>query len=353
MALRRLVRQLPIRVEPFFGFRDRRRLFLTVRALRSPAPDFTGGGFLANLGIMARLYLTREVADLPITLTLQEPERDPHEVTLTTDAEGFARFDVTLGEGWELPETTLWEAARVGWPGEEGPAHVAAHILAPGRDAKFGIISDIDDTILETGITSDFKAIARNWKRVMAQMPHQRSAVEGVDALFAALAGPRIESLHHAGHRDMLIAHERPVFYVSSSPWNLFTYLGEFKRLARMPFGPTLLRDWGFNRATLGRQGHGSHKLEAVSRIVDLYEDMPFVLVGDDTQKDLVAFSAVAARVPERVLAILIRQVSASETSEEDRAAEAMIAEAGVPYWRGPRFEEAALFLEEQGLLNS
>jgi phosphatidate phosphatase APP1 len=352
MALGIRSKAIPIRVEPFFGFRDDARVSLTVRALRSLEPDFSSDRFISNFRTMWRLYTSREVPGLAITLSLEQPDGETVTSTVTTDSEGFARFDLPLETRWPLPMRTAWEEAVLEWSAEGALRRTPAHILAPSCLTRFGIISDIDDTILETGITGDFKAIARNWKRVMAQMPHQRRPVDGVSTLFAALAGPAVAPASPDAAILAPRAHERPVFYVSSSPWNLFTYLNEFKRLAQMPAGPALLRDWGFNRRTLGRQSHSSHKIEAVSRIVDLYREMPFVLVGDDTQKDLVAFAALARRAPERVCAVLIRQVSRAPLGEDETAAEASIRAAGVRYWTGPNFSDALGFLESWGLID-
>ena len=140
---------------------------------------------------------------------------------------------------------------------------------------------------------------------------------------------------------------------MSSSPWNLFSYLAEFKRLAKMPFGPALLRDWGFNRATLGEKSHGTHKMEAISRIVNLYKDLPFVLVGDDTQKDLIAFGELARKAPERVRAVLIRKASEEPFSDLERQAQGAIEAAGVPLWTGRNFQDSRGFLKAHSLITA
>lgn len=348
-------RALPIRVEPYFGFRDENRLYLTVRALRSAVPDYSGSRFFRNLGVMLRQYASREVEGLAITLRIPDSGGEAIERTAITGPEGFARFEIAFDEPRDLANFTRWEEVSIAWPVENSRKSVTAHILAPGKSAAFGVISDIDDTILETGITGDFRAIARNWRRVMAQMPHQRRAVAGAPALFDRLAGPAVDPAHAYPdtHReaDAPTPYERPVFYVSSSPWNLFSYLFEFKRIAGMPAGPALLRDWGFNRRTLGKASHGSHKLEAVGRIVNLYGKLRFVLVGDDSQKDLIAFCAVATKQPERIAAVIIRQVAGEELPPDAQAAQQAIIKAGVPYWRGRNFADAEPFIDRLDLV--
>ncbi|MDJ0643103.1 MAG: DUF2183 domain-containing protein [Erythrobacter sp.] len=333
----------PLRVQPFFGFRGEDRLFLMVRALLSHEPEFESRSFIGDLRTMLGEYLSREVPGMAIELEYAECGGETLKHTLTTDEEGYARFEIPLPSRRTLPRQTHWESATLRWgaaTGERDGGAVTAHILAPGAEAGLGIISDIDDTIMETGITGNLRAIARNWKRVMVQMPSERLIVPGSQEFLRALSGTA-STAEPPGPQSR----ERPVFYVSSSPWNLFSYLVTFKRQRDLPLGPIMLRDWGFNRRTLGSQGHGFHKLEAVERILDHYPGLRFVLVGDDTQRDIMAFSEVVANRPDRVAAVFIRAVSARPPSEAARSARSIIEQAGIPFWSGASFEEALEFL--------
>lgn len=334
----------PVRVEPFFGFRGTNRLTLTARALRAREATFSSRNFLGDLRTMLRQYLSREVAGLAVELNYSPCEKAPICQTVTTDGEGYARFDVPLPDHLELPQRTRWETATLRWQDQDGGGKLietTAQILAPGSAAASGVISDIDDTIMETGITGSLRAIARNWKRILIQMPDERLLVPGAQELLSALGG--CAEYSDAAHFP---TSRRPVFYVSSSPWNLFSYLVTFKRQRGFPVGPIMLRDWGLNRRTLGTQGHGSHKLESVTQIVDRYPDLRFALVGDDTQRDLMAFAKVAAAQPERVLAVFIRAVAKQPLGEAALAARRTIEQAGVPFWMGPSFEDALDFLD-------
>ena len=141
----------------------------------------------------------------------------------------------------------------------------------------------------------------------------------------------------------------RPFFYVSSSPWNLFSYLVAFKKSRNLPLGPIMLRDWGFNRATLGSAGHGAHKRDAIETILAAYPEMRFALIGDDTQGDLVAFGDIVSQHPQRIAAVFIRKAG-EEFSPEEVLAEVAIKSAGVPLWLGDDYTKGQEFLKATGL---
>ncbi|MEL6528780.1 MAG: phosphatase domain-containing protein [Pseudomonadota bacterium] len=344
-----------MRVQPFFGFRSAERLTLTARALRSQEPMFASRSFLRDVRTMLGQYASHEVPGVEIEFEHLSSDGASIKHSATTDDEGFARFDFAFGSPKARPARTVWEKATLRWQpiaGEHDGGEVTAHILVPGTQAQLGIISDIDDTIMETGITGNIRAIARNWKRVMAQMPGERILVPGAREFYSALGGAPSGSngpTTIAG-TDNAITRDRPIFYVSSSPWNLFSYLVTFKHQRELPLGPIMLRDWGFNRRTLGAQGHGSHKLEAINRILDHYPDLQFALVGDDTQKDLMAFAKVVGEQPDRIAAVFIRAVARKANSEANAAARTSIEKAGVPFWTGSDYGATEGFLREIGL---
>jgi len=84
--------------------------------------------------------------------------------------------------------------------------------------------------------------------------PHTRLPFNGVAAFYQAL-------------RDGA-AQPRPIFYVSSSPWNLYDFLVDFMALNRIPAGPLLLRDLGLPAERAGGSSHQAHKLAQIERIM-------------------------------------------------------------------------------------
>ncbi len=340
----------PARMQPYFGYRSRTRLTMTARALRARESEFSGAGKWRAFRTMLSQFASREVAELPVALELQRQDGTKTRHETITDSEGFARWDIDLGEVWDMPEHTAWEIVALLWMNREGEQCVEGHVLAPGQDTHIAVISDIDDTIIETGITGGIRSLARNWRRVLAELPDERLAVPGADVFYSALGGGKVIHAEDAHSGEQIPAMHRPFFYVSSSPWNLFSYLVAFQKGRGLPLGPIMLRDWAFDRATLGSEGHGAHKRAAIDRICATYPEMRFALIGDDTQGDLPAYAAIVDDHPGRIVAVFIRTGAGEALASEEVAAKATIEAAGVPLWLGESYEIGQEFLKAAGL---
>jgi phosphatidate phosphatase APP1 len=337
----------PVRLQPYFGYRSRQRLVLTARALRARKPGFEKRGRLKAMHTMFTQFASREEAGVQVTLEIKVPGGIVRHAA-ETDREGFVRFDLALDPPFDLPPNPAWEAVMLRWFNRDGPQAAEAHVLAPGSDSRIAVISDIDDTIIETGITGGLRALARNWRRILAELPEDRIAVPGADIFYGALGGGQVLPPGELRPEARVPATHRPFFYVSSSPWNLFAYLVAFQRAKGLPLGPLLLRDWGFDRATFGSASHGLHKSAAIDAILAMYPELRFALIGDDTQGDLPAYARVVEHHRERVAAIFIRTTT-SRLSREEEAAKAAIETAGVPLWLGDSFAVGQEFLAAAG----
>jgi phosphatidate phosphatase APP1 len=340
----------PVRVQPFFGYRSRDRLVLGARAVRSRAPAFEWGSRLRAVRTVLAQFAPREKAGLAIRLEIRNDERVLIAHELVTDDEGYVLFDLPLAPRWDLPEHPEWEVATLSWDNRDGPQRVDAQLLVPGTDSDLAVISDIDDTIIETGITGGLGSVLRNWRRIFAQLPHERIAVAGADLFYGELGGG---TTHHPPDAKRparsILATRRPFFYVSSSPWNLFSYLVAFQRSKGLPLGPLLLRQWGLDKRTLGKASHGAHKRLAIDAILGMYPALRFALIGDDTQGDLPAFAEVVAAYPGRIAAVFLRTVSDQSFTAEEEAALVALKASGVPLWLGDSYAVGAAFLHTLG----
>ena len=338
-----LFRPPPV-IFPFFGYRSATRLRIAARALRRRPPRWDHESRFAKMRALVSHFASREVAGLPVQLEIRSPSGALSRHASFTDQEGFVDFDLELDD-WPLAEHTEWETVRFAWNDGSGARTAEGYVLAPGASADLAVISDIDDTIMETGITGGLHAVLRNWKRILAQMPAERAQVPGANRFYSALSGGAAAPGRH------LPATRHPFFYISSSPWNLFAYLTAFMRSRNLPLGPLQLRDWGLNRETLGSKGHGEHKIAAMKGLLTFYPDMRFALIGDDTQADLVAFAQIVGQFPRRIAAIFIRKAGEAHSAEEVQA-KADIVRAGVPLWLGSHYDVGQDFLDEIGLIH-
>jgi len=224
-------------------------------------------------------------------------------VDITADDEGFfAQWvdlpaPVTAPDGWV---TASFELVSPVSPA--GKVASTAQVLLAPPTARFITISDMDDTVLQSHVTSLLQA----FRTVLLGNARTRLPFPGVAAFYRAL---------HAGAGG---SEQNPIFYVSSSPWNLYDLLVDFLEHQGIPAGPLTLRDWDLDRRALGSGRLHRYKDAAIREIMAVYPHLPVILVGDSSQQDPEIYRDVVREFPERVLAIYIRDV---KRTEERRAA--------------------------------
>ncbi len=313
-------------IAPYTGYRSADRLHVSARVLRRKAQKQEQRSGISKFLHLLSLYASREVRGKRVTLKGYGEQQ-----TLASDREGFVHFSLNLADA-PLARHAAWEEVLLTLSDVADHVPVPAPILAPGTDNRLGIISDIDDTIIETGAT-DF---LRNWRRVLAELPDDRIMVPGSADIYRSLGA--------ASRPDTDAQLTRPFFYISSSPWNLYGFLSRFMKINNIPPGVLMLRDWGFNRETLGSKSHGAHKLRQIHEILTFYPAMHFILIGDDTQGDALAFAQIVEKYPRRIAAVFLR-TAGDELSGLKRAAVEAIKASSVPIWTGTAFDAGHEFL--------
>ncbi|MFW5950652.1 MAG: App1 family protein [Gemmatimonadota bacterium] len=277
---RSLGRERPVRIAAYRGYGTRRLVHVRGRVLygHAPPPATPGDRWWVNLVHALRRLESDEVAGARVRVRCCGGEAEG-----TADEEGH--FRVTLRPD-HVPGRRFWHEATVELVEPRG--RPARAFVAIPRAPRFGVISDLDDTVLHTGVRN----LLRMGRDVLFGNAHTRIPFPGVGAFYRAL--------HTAGN---------PVFYVSSSPWNLYDVLSQFLHLHRIPAGPMELRDWGISADELIPLGHHSHKRGAIERILRTYPELSFILVGDSGQEDPEIYRELVHDHPDRVLAIYIRSV--------------------------------------------
>ena len=225
-----------------------------------------------------RRFLSEEIAGVRVVAAYRGATAEA-----VIDHEGYFRIVLRVPG---LSHEVLWHEVSLSAPDEGATA--VAHGITPAIDSQFAIISDIDDTVVVTNATS-LLGMARSVVRNAAS----RLPFEGVADLYSSL------------HRGI-----NPIFYVSSSPWNLYDLLHDFMELNRIPHGPMFLQDWGIDEATLILADHQSHKMAQINALVDYYPAMRFVLIGDSGQHDPEIYLQVIQSHRDRVVAAFIRDVT-------------------------------------------
>ena len=280
------------RVVPYDGYGTPRLLTVLGRVLRNPpvGPSRAEATVWENLVDTYRRFETDEVPAARVRVAAGGSQRE-----IVADEEGHLLCRLALDQ--PLPDDGLWHDVTytlLSPVATEAPATMVGRVLIPSATASFGVISDVDDTVVQT----DVRQMARMARTIVFGNARTRLPFPGVAAFYRALAAGTA-----AGGPN-------PLFYVSSSPWNLYELLVEFLELQGIPHGPLLLRDWGIQAHELLPTGHGSHKQAAIRRILESYPALPFVLVGDSGQEDPEIYASIVHDHPGRILAIYIRDVT-------------------------------------------
>ncbi len=204
--------------------------------------------------------------------------------TVTADRGGLVdvRLETDLVPGWQSLTLSIAGADAVEMP-----------VLIVDPAVRFGIVSDIDDTVLVTALPRPFVAA---WNTFVLN-EHARRPVPGMSVLY-----DRIVSAHPGS----------PIVYVSTGAWNTVLTLNRFLTRHLYPRGPLLLTDWGPTIDGWFRSG-AEHKKINLRRLVAEFPNIRWLLVGDDGQHDEQRYAELVAEHPENVAAVAIRQLTTSE----------------------------------------
>lgn len=216
---------------------------------------------------------------------------------VTTNEYGIfeARFD-----GIEIPQnklSLLYEARLIDEIVEEQPIiRAKGEVYFPGKNSKYAVVSDIDDTI----IVSHASKTIRKLRLMLVKNAMTRTAFPGVSEFYNALK---------EGHNQ----ENNAFFYVSSSEWNLFDLLRDFFTFNDFPDGPLMLREMnvkGFKLIFSGKGKH-EHKIDKIEHLLDFYPHLQFILIGDSGQKDPDIYSDIVKRFHDRIAVVYIRHIRA------------------------------------------
>ena len=256
-----------------------------------------------SAGVLAtslRRYLAVEVRGETVTVQVGDQQ-----VEASSLREGYveARVDVRLPPGWHDVTWTVAGSATTG------------RLLVVDPQARLGLVSDIDDTVIHTGLTRAYEAM----RNTLLVAEEDRRPIPGAAALYQALVDGD--------------AGRAPVFYVSTGAWNLHEPMEQFLARHGFPPGPLVMTDWGPGVGWLVREGSVAFKSRIVLELLAEHPHVRWVLVGDSGQHDPEAYAAVIRASPERIAAVYIREVSAqaaTRAAHVRRLAEEM-ASLGVP----------------------
>lgn len=227
-----------------------------------------------------RAFVTAPASGVPVTVTIGE-----RTVYGRSDRSGYVDLvahDHGLEPGWQQ----VVVQAR-------GTDPVPADVFIVADDVTFGLVSDIDDTVITTMLP---RPLIAAWNTFVLRGKTRR-AVPGMAPLY----------------RSILSAHPgAPIVYVSTGAWNTVATLTRFLIEAGYPLGPLFMTDWGPTNTGWFRSGQ-AHKRTSLDRLARDFPHITWLLFGDDGQHDPQLYADFAAARPDRVDAVCLRQLTATE----------------------------------------
>lgn len=270
-------------------------LYVRGRALEDENIDLAQKGLLRLFWNSFKRFETDEVKNTKLRLTLS----DDRVFYTETDKDGYFKFDIRTENLLRLTNTEGWLTFELAFESTDLRREISrenrfpGEVLIPGTNTDFGVISDIDDTILQTGVVSLLK-----WRVILNTF--FKNAAKRVPLQGAA-------EFYHLLHRGKSKESANPLFYVSHSPWNLYRYLDFFLTENNFPKGPILLRSMSSFRPGKSKK---PHKQNEILDILSAYPTMKFILIGDSGEKDADIYKDIAEKNPSRILAIYLRTVN-------------------------------------------
>ncbi|MBR6459197.1 MAG: DUF2183 domain-containing protein [Actinomycetaceae bacterium] len=227
-----------------------------------------------------RSFFTTQVGYLRVTVTV-----NGREYQTRTDRAGYIDFVIPnhgLEPGWHTALLT---------PATGEPVEAPVMIVSP--KTTYGLISDVDDTIVITKLP---RAMLAAWNTFVSHTS-ARKTVPGMAAFY----------------REMLAEHpDAPVFYLSTGAWNTVPALQAFIEANGYPNGPMLFTDWGPTPTGFFRNGQ-AHKKQQLRNLMITFPNIKWILVGDDGQHDPFLYDEVAREHPRHIRGIALRELEPVE----------------------------------------
>lgn len=284
-------------VYPYRGYGNATRARMSGRVLEKEQlihgeADPAKGGFWQRIKTIKSRFESDELADAKVRGHFLGSTAEA-----VSDEEGYFTIEFSLSD----PPEPGWHPVRIEvvdlpfdvdcetWSNTE--------ILIADEESDFGVISDVDDTILKSHITDRKRMLAALLKKSY----ETRDPFDGIEHLY--------NEIGREGNR--------PVFYVSGSSYNLYDFLRRFCEHHDLPKGVFLLRDFGFTNEFFIHKDTIEYKENQIREILSTYPDLQFVLSGDSGEEDPEIYSRIDEQFPNRIRAVYIRHIAGNGRGEE------------------------------------
>lgn len=215
----------------------------------------------------------------------------------TSEFDGFFKFEVDI-DNYDVP-FNAWQdyTVNIHDPNHPDPIVFSGQMFIPAEDS-ISIISDIDDTIVKSYSTKTYKKLME----LMRKNANERTTFDYMAEFL------RTFQAHPSGVKYNY-------FYVSSSEWNLYDYIKHVFYKNNIPDGILLLNSIK-SLKEFYKTGYSGHegKFFRIARLFISFPQMKFLLIGDNSQRDVQIYTAIAQKYPQQILGIFIRNIRKSKT---------------------------------------
>ncbi len=247
-----------------------------------------------NARSILKMFMIKTIANADIYL-----EHNGEKIHTKSLHDGYFKFCIPLKEqlayGWGDYYVSTWHE------GEE--IREKGTYIRP-YEGNLGFISDIDDTFLVSHTRNLFKKIYI----LLFRNINSRK-------IFADVV-PHYQALSTAGRYNK--DEQNAFFYVSSSEWNLYSFIVKFTAKHDLPRAVLLLKDIKTSLMDFFVTGRGNHnhKFDKIKHILEFYPHLQYTLLGDDSQHDPFLYEDICKIFPVTVKAVYIRQTGKQKKSK-------------------------------------
>ncbi len=280
----------PVIIYPYRGYGTGEQFFIEGRVLEKEdvihSEQELSNSLWNNIHKIWKRYESDEIPGVTI-----EAEMEGIFAKTVSNEEGFFKLvfivpsEKKITDGWHEALLQITEMPY----DVEFEKTAKAFVLISNQQNCFGIISDVDDTIIKSSAMNTLKKL----RIMLTQNARNRAAFTGVEMLY-----------HKLSSKD-----KNPLFFVSGSSWNLYDMLVEFCELQNLPKAPFFLRNLGLSPEQWLKQDTSPYKKEYISQILKVFNRLSFILIGDSGQKDPEIYYEIYNEFPGRIKAIYVRHV--------------------------------------------
>lgn len=276
-----------IKVYNGYGHRHNLVVYGHVYKNRATSKRPFGKSVWANIIHLFKLFIVKPYPAADVMLTFQGKI-----ISSKAEEDGFFKFnweaDTEVEAGWHQVDVAAYDADGHEIAVTKGSIYVSSV-------TQYAFVSDIDDTVL----ISYSATVFRRLREMLIKSPIRRKLFEESATWYNLLA-----------YSETTEQKPNPFFYVSSSEWNLYSNLELTFKHHKLPEGTFLLshlKRW-YELFSTGKTNHEG-KLHRIERVMKVFSNQRFILIGDNTQRDPIIYAKIVSRYPGRIKAIYIRDM--------------------------------------------